>query len=348
MSIKNGHIAIDFIDPLFATVISLSFSHIMMQPWFSASYLFGYFQSPWLLFSGLSTRAKLQLGGVLLAYLTVVTSWVGYHVSIKRSPIDVETRAGFFRFVLDIVLLALYWLLLVNFQSLTFQLYLLVLIFFTFIPWDQLKAREYKSQDNVDSQRRRGVTTFWLLVFLLIYILYFSGVSFPATVVRLSVGWRDAIFLAAAAVSLILYRFHKNKLVGGRLLDLLSFHKPGFYVHAMRIYIAGPYTAEDPSQIEMNVDKAIDAGVEVYRRGHFPFIPHLTHFVEIRTKHTGKVMRWEDYISWDRSWLDKTDALLYLGKSRGADIELEYARSKGKKIFTSLEDIPKAGRSEGS
>jgi hypothetical protein len=293
------------------------------------------------MWSGLDTRAKLQASGVFLAYLTVVSSWVGYHVSIKNSPIDVEKRAGFFRFILDILLLTLYWLLLINFQSLAFQLYLLVLIFLTFVLWDQLKAREYKSK-NIDSQRRRGVTTLWFLVFLAIYALYVSG--FPDT---LSIGWRDAMFLVAAAVSLILYRLNKSNLVFGRLLDLLAFHRPRSYVHPMRIYVAGPYTADDPSLVEKNVEHAIDAGVEVYKKGHIPFIPHLTHFVDIRTKQTGKVIRYEEYLLWDRSWLDKVDALLYLGKSRGADMELEYARSKGKMVFTSLDDIPDAGQSKG-
>ncbi len=343
MTSENGRrIAIDFIDPLFATVISLSFAQFMLQSWFTSPNLLKYFQQPWLVFSELDTSGKLQIAGLLVAYITIVTSWVGYHVSIKNSPIDVEKRAGFIRFIVDIVLLALYWLLLIDFQSLTFQLYLLVLIFVTFAIWDQLKAHEYKAYENIKSQRRRGVTIFWLLMFVIIYSLYVSNAF------RLSASWEDPIFLLAAVVSLIMYRLHKVKLFGGRLLDIFSFHKPGFYVWPLRIYVGGPYSADDPAQTQKNVDNAIDAGLEVYRKGHFPFIPHLTHFVELRAKATGIIMKYEDYLTWDRSWQEKTDGFLYLGKSPGADAELEYARSKGKRIFTSLEEVPRVGRSKDS
>ncbi len=348
MSSENGRrIAIDFIDPLFATVISLNFAQIMMESWFTPANLSKYFQQPWLVSSELDTSSKLQIAGLLLAYLTIVTSWVGYHVSIKNSPIDVEKSAGFFRFIVDIVLLALYWLLLIDFQSLTFQLYLLILVFLTFVVWDQLKSHEYKAHENINSQRRRGVTLLFLLIFVIIFSLYISNAGFPVKALRLSVGWRDLVFLVGAAVSLIMYRVHKVKLFGGRLLDVFSLHRPGFYQRPLRIYVAGPYSADGPAQTEKNVEKAIDAGLEVYRKGHFPFIPHLTHFVELRAQATRKNMKYEDYLNWDRSWQAKTDAFLHLAGSPGADKELQYAKSKGQRIFTSLEQIPPVGRIKG-
>lgn len=111
----------------------------------------------------------------------------------------------------------------------------------------------------------------------------------------------------------------------------------------MKVYIAGPYTAATDQEVWQNVVNAIDAGIGLYKRGHYPYIPHLTHFVEARSVEVGAGLRWEDYLRWDRVWLYVCDAFLYLASSRGADMELEWARTEGKEIFYRLDDIPFAG-----
>lgn len=108
----------------------------------------------------------------------------------------------------------------------------------------------------------------------------------------------------------------------------------------LRIYIAGPYTALDQNGHQANTDRAIDAGIAVYRKGHYPYIPHLTHYVDRRAKETSIDLTWEDYIRWDMPWLRICDALLYLGKSKGADLELAKARRLKKRIFFSTDEVP--------
>lgn len=105
----------------------------------------------------------------------------------------------------------------------------------------------------------------------------------------------------------------------------------------MKIYIASPYSAPTSEEVQRNVDKAIDIGIKIWEKGHYPYIPHLTHYVKARPDCR---LTWEDFIEWDRPWIDDCDALLYLGKSKGANIEREYAQSKRKMIFRSLKDIP--------
>jgi len=92
------------------------------------------------------------------------------------------------------------------------------------------------------------------------------------------------------------------------------------------VYVAGPYSASTAERRERNVEAAVDAGVALFQRGHFPYIPHLTHFVDLRAKQTGITLEWEDYISWDLPWLERCDALLYLGSSKGADLELRFCQ----------------------
>ena len=109
---------------------------------------------------------------------------------------------------------------------------------------------------------------------------------------------------------------------------------------SLKIYVAGPYTANTIDQIEKNVNVAIDAAFKIFSKGHFPYIPHLTHFVDRRAKDTGVNLQWEDYIRWDMVWVETCDALLYLNSSRGADIELQAAKRLGKQIFCSVDEIP--------
>jgi len=109
---------------------------------------------------------------------------------------------------------------------------------------------------------------------------------------------------------------------------------------SLKIYIAGPYSAETEEQRSKNVNAAIDAGIRILSKGHFPFIPHLTHFVDMRAEEINHPIEWEDYINWDMVWLEMCDALLCLGSSRGAEIEVQAAKNLGKQIFYSVDEIP--------
>ncbi len=101
----------------------------------------------------------------------------------------------------------------------------------------------------------------------------------------------------------------------------------------LRIYIAGPYTAPTAESRRRNVDIAIDVGLRLWKKGHFPHIPHLTHFIDERATDTGVPMSYEEYLAWDTEWLKTCDALIYLASSRGADLELENARRLGLMIY---------------
>src|SRR3989442_10299891 len=108
----------------------------------------------------------------------------------------------------------------------------------------------------------------------------------------------------------------------------------------LKVYIAAPYTADTEEQVRTNVNTAIDAAFVIFSKGHFPYVPHLTHFIDKRAKETGVDLKWEDYIRWDMAWVEICDALLFLRSSRGASLELQAAKELGKKIFYSLDEIP--------
>ena len=116
-------------------------------------------------------------------------------------------------------------------------------------------------------------------------------------------------------------------------------------MRSLKIYVAGPYTGASIDDIELNVQRAIDAGLSLWKKGHFPYIPHLTHWPDIRAKEIGVDMDWKDYMKWHAIWVDLCDALFLLAESKGALLEYDRAKRTGKLIFHSLDEIPEVSRS---
>ena len=142
------------------------------------------------------------------------------------------------------------------------------------------------------------------------------------------------------------------------LLDNLSMKNSNEELYIDReltVYIAGPYTPYNATPHSSsrvahdNVVTAINFGVEVAKRGHFPFIPHLSHFMHIYGK---EELPYQFYIDNDFNWLEKCDAIFYYSKKigviksgdtrslAGADTELEKAINQGKLIFFGVQQIP--------
>src|SRR2546427_811692 len=109
--------------------MAIGFSEVMTRKSFQTTQLLAWFQNPLL---AITSPQRFHLAGLVLGYVTIILSWVFYHRSIIRNPIRVENRDGFLRFLFDIMLLVLYWLLLVEFDSVVFQLELVLLIFLVF------------------------------------------------------------------------------------------------------------------------------------------------------------------------------------------------------------------------
>lgn len=115
----------------------------------------------------------------------------------------------------------------------------------------------------------------------------------------------------------------------------------------LKIYVAGPYTPYGASSHDAarmaheNTISAINVGVGVVEKGHFPYIPHLSHFMHLYGR---KSLSYKYYTEADTAWLLGCDAILYyhhrIGVSKGADKELKIAIDTKKRIFFSLEELP--------
>ena len=99
-----------------------------------------------------------------------------------------------------------------------------------------------------------------------------------------------------------------------------------------RIYVAGPYTKGD---VAVNVRVAIEAADQLADAGHYPFVPHLTHFW-----HLVSPRPYEFWCDLDNQFLPFCHAVLRIpGESAGADKEVALAESLGIPVFRTAIDV---------
>jgi hypothetical protein len=112
-----------------------------------------------------------------------------------------------------------------------------------------------------------------------------------------------------------------------------------------RIYIAGPYCPKDCSLhdaariAQHNTDKAIEIANALIEKGHFVFVPHLSHYIHVHysCKKDYGYFWYEEDNTFLKTW---ATALFYISPSKGADMELELAKELGFKIYYSLDEVP--------
>ena len=104
-----------------------------------------------------------------------------------------------------------------------------------------------------------------------------------------------------------------------------------------RIYVAGPYTAENPRLTQINVNKAISIGCKLIRLGYMPFIPHLGHYIWIHPDGDFDYNFWTEY---GIEWMNVCEAFFLVESSPGADNELHYAQELELPIYRSIEAVP--------
>src|SRR3990167_5531410 len=105
----------------------------------------------------------------------------------------------------------------------------------------------------------------------------------------------------------------------------------------LRIYVAGPYTPHHHEgnnclrEAQQNVDHAIEVGNELISKGHYVYVPHLSHYLANAKDGTHSPPFW---YSLDNTFIDLwANALYYISPSKGADAELSRAQSLGYVIF---------------
>ncbi len=311
---QTSKVGLSFVDILFAVVVGIGFERAIGRPWFR---------------NLLGNWSELDLWIFVLGNTVVIASWVGYHRMMTQEELDpeVSTRQGFLRFLVDIILLFLYCRLLVAIDAPLDAFGTIVWIFLLYVIWDWIVITEKPVK------KRSGVSLLWFVVF---WVLYLGVRKFGKTH-----GEVECYISCLLGIDFaFLYRLQTRH---DTPLDVITRPPTAIFefvlgrfrrVKEMRIYVAGPYTADTDDERLNNVTKAIDAAICLYQKGHTPYVPHLTHLIDERAKELGIVITREDYVRrWDKPWLEVCDALLLLAESPGAREELDTARSLGKQIF---------------
>lgn len=133
---QSQNFKIDFIDPLFAVAIHIGIVEgLLREHWAHSQTAPGHVND-------LANLAMFAAG-----FWTVVASWLGYHKSIQGRPLEGDAR-----FVLDIVLLALYIFLLVYFKSAESVACIMGAIYFIYTIWDYYKTKEHPKKSYNEGQ----------------------------------------------------------------------------------------------------------------------------------------------------------------------------------------------------
>ena len=103
----------------------------------------------------------------------------------------------------------------------------------------------------------------------------------------------------------------------------------------LKVYIAGPYTNDNPEVRKANIKKAQKIGQQFLEKGHHPYVPHT---------HTGYWkdldVTYEDVMQFHFTFLDNwAEALFFIDSSPGADREKIKAEQLGIPVFTSMEEF---------
>ena len=102
----------------------------------------------------------------------------------------------------------------------------------------------------------------------------------------------------------------------------------------IKVYIASPYTIGD---VAVNVKAQIDCADELIKMGYAPFVPLLSHF-----QHMAHPQPYQKWVQLDLEWVKACDCVLRLqGESKGADGEVEFAKSLGIPVYYSIDELHK-------
>ncbi len=117
----------------------------------------------------------------------------------------------------------------------------------------------------------------------------------------------------------------------------------------MLIMIAGPYrsgTNNDPNLIQANMDRLEAVALPIFRKGHIPIIGEwvANPLIELAgSKEVGDAVFNEIQYPTAHRLLTKCDAILRIeGASKGADQDVEIAKTLGLKIYYDVKEIADA------
>jgi hypothetical protein len=107
----------------------------------------------------------------------------------------------------------------------------------------------------------------------------------------------------------------------------------------MRVYVAGPYSANNVIEVLENIRRGQRASVEILLAGHEPFCPWLDYQFQFLLRE-GEHLTVKDYYRYSIAWLEVSDAMVILGgwkHSKGTLAEIKRAEELNITIYHGVE-----------
>lgn len=106
----------------------------------------------------------------------------------------------------------------------------------------------------------------------------------------------------------------------------------------MRIYVAGPYSADTAEERLANTVAAMQVGRTLLALGHSPYIPHLLHWFDDWAQSVGDPVEYDEYLDWGVGLLMGCEVLYFIGPSNGADYERAVAEAHDIPVITTMQE----------
>jgi hypothetical protein len=108
----------------------------------------------------------------------------------------------------------------------------------------------------------------------------------------------------------------------------------------MLIAVAGPYSAETAEQRRLNLDAMNKTAALVMKRGHIPVIG-VNAALPVVEWLDADVDKYEAMMTISLELVDRCDAILVIGESRGVTRERDLIRSKGLPVYEDINELPR-------
>jgi hypothetical protein len=182
---------VDLIDIVFAVVVGTSIAAI-----FSNGSL-----KEWPRLLEIVTLSNMSL---LVAYVAVVLSWVGYHHMIELNPYTLN-RWGYIRFGIDVVIVFAYTILIYSRENFSIFLFTFPIIFLLYAGGGIVRMKEY---GRVSWPKGSLLYTGLFFLNWIIWLLWNPLVSICALLDLIPISW---ILLSVTVLSLFYYRWQREK-----------------------------------------------------------------------------------------------------------------------------------------
>jgi len=110
------------------------------------------------------------------------------------------------------------------------------------------------------------------------------------------------------------------------------------------IYVAGPLLQGQTLTFEEGLEnwkKTVEVADKLMQKGWTVHVPHHSLFMWDHIKKTqSREISWESWMTQDSGMIKVSQAIFFLGHSKGADAELSYALDNDMKMYTNIHDVP--------